>query len=160
METPKDQMLRSMLQFLALSDDDKLIFLPAIDPLTTYMHNDAGDRTDNPLFYYCNAVFELMDRYRGGHFDELSRLVADIKEMLSIMLWLKPQLPYMWYLDKKTYGGELAEGNRLWNVLELLAIQALSARGWPKVHPEIPFLETGWSGVREPAARSSKESVE
>jgi len=90
----------------------------------------------------------------------MTGLVADIKEMLSIMLWLKPQLPYMWYLDKKAGGGAIGEGVRFWNILRLLAIQALSARGWPKVHPEIPFLGTGWSGVREPAAHSSKESVE
>jgi hypothetical protein len=159
MELPADQMLRSMLQFLALCDEEKLMFLPAINPLTSFMHNECGDRTNNPLFYYCSAAFELMDRYHGGRHDELCGLVADIKEMLSIMLWLQPQLPHIWYLDKKAYSVS-GEGDRLWNVLRILAIQALSARAWPRVLPEIPFGETGWSGVRVPDACRSEESAE
>ena len=147
MEKPADQMLRAMCQFLALGNSEKLEFLPAINPSVTYVVNACGDKTDNPLFYYCNAAYELMDRYRGGGFDEFSDLIGDIYVIVSIMIEQKKEYPYIWYMDKRAC---LVSGpaDRIWNVLRRLAIQALSARGWPQGFPEIPFAATGYSGVR------------
>ena len=79
MEKAADEMLRAMCQFLALSKPEKLEFLPGIDPSVTYVVNACWDKTNNPLFYYCNAVYELTDRYRGGRLDEFADLVGDIE---------------------------------------------------------------------------------
>ncbi len=143
-------MLRSMCQFFALTSDEKLAFLPPIGE-THYMYNECGDRTFNPLFYYCNAAFELMDRACGGGsglqagFDGI---VADIRAMLSMMV-LKAYPSHIWHLDKTQCYVMTGEEDRYWSILQRLAIQALSEKSWSRTFPEIPFDETGWSGVRK-----------
>jgi hypothetical protein len=147
MEKAADEMLRAMCQFLALSKPEKLEFLPGTDPSVTYVVNACWDKTNNPLFYYCNAVYELTDRYRGGRLDEFADLIGDICAILSIMIEQKKEYPYIWYMDESALV-TLVPANRLWDVLRRLAIQALGVRGWPQGFPEIPFAETGYSGVR------------
>jgi hypothetical protein len=159
MEKPADQMLRSMCQFLASSDEEKLAFLPRMERGLTYMYNECGDGTDNPLIAYCSAVYELMDRYHDRDSAEFSGLIRDIAALVSVMFELGRQgFSYLWYLDKTTcpVSGEV---DRLWSVLRRLAIQALAARGWPRARPEIPFDETGWSGVRQPGRGEASEGA-
>jgi hypothetical protein len=148
MEKPADQMLRSTCQFLASSNEEKLAFLPAIDNQISYMYNECGDRTHNPLVYYCSAAYELMSRHRGLDQDEFSGLMVDISAMLSVMFDLgRTGYPWIWELDKR--GRLVGEVDRCWTVLQRLAVLALTARGWPRTRPEIPFRETGWSGFRQ-----------
>jgi hypothetical protein len=95
MEKPADEMLRAMCQFLALSKPEKLEFLPGFDPSVTYVVNACWDTTNNPLFYYCNAVYELTDRYRGGRLDEFADLIGDICVIVTIMIEQKKDYPYI-----------------------------------------------------------------
>jgi hypothetical protein len=145
MEKPADRMLRSMCQFLASGSKEKLVFLPDEHSSLSYMYNECGHETRNPLYYYCSAACELMSRYQGGRQDEFSDLILDINAMLSIMFDHWRQDSFLWELDKENC---IVAGaaDRFWTVLQRLATLALSARGWPKTYPEIPFIETGWSG--------------
>jgi hypothetical protein len=169
MEKPIDQMLRTMLRFLALADEEKLTFLPPTSDSEFYIVNEAGDRTRNPLFYYCNAVFELMSRYSVGHSEEFANVAADITALLDNIIATKEINGPMWYLEKKRADswGTAFSADRLWNILRRLALVALAARGWEAGPPEIPFSETGYSGVRqasvdkwEPGKSGSTDSKE
>jgi hypothetical protein len=145
MNNTSEKMLRSMCQFLALSDKDKLEFLPASNPEVKYQVNEMGDQTDNPLYYYCNAFFEFIDRYheKSGDFSELIR---DIGTLLAIMIEQRSSYGFIWHIDKIEIGGIWGPADRVWNILRRLAIQALSERKWPQGFPEVPFCETGRTG--------------
>jgi hypothetical protein len=152
MDNPRDKMLRSMCQFLALSDNDKLAFLPAINPNVRYVVNDAGDRTDNPCFYYGNAIYEFIDRSGTGGSDEFSNLIREIGSLLAVMIEQQASYGFIWYLDKKAYG-IAGDADRLWRILRRLAIQALTEKQWPQGLPEVPFSETGRTGMWNPASK-------
>jgi hypothetical protein len=81
-------MLRSICQFLASSNQEKLAFLPESNKSITCMYNACGDRTHRPLVYYCSAACDLMGRYHGGREDEFSGLMLDMSATLSVMLFL------------------------------------------------------------------------
>jgi hypothetical protein len=147
-EKPADQMLRSMLQFLTLKNEEKLAFLPPTNDSDYYIINACADRTRNPLFYYCNAAYELMDRYWGGDLNEFSQLICEIDSLLAFIIETKESYSYIWYLDKVAYSIS-GPADLIWSVLRRLALAALAARSWPAGPPEIPFSETGYSGVRQ-----------
>ncbi len=139
-------MLQAMCQFLALSQEEKLAFLPPIRKDVAYMFNECGDRTNNPLYFYCNAIFELTDRYRGPSAGGFAELIADINCIVAIMIEQQKQYSFIWYLDKTAYP-ICGPADRVWSVLRRLAEQALAIRQWPKGPPSIPFKETTWAGT-------------
>lgn len=148
MERATEDMVRAMLCFFALTDREKLRFLPPVDQGATYLLNECGDRTENPLLYYCNAAFELTDRNLGATSEELQVVVLDINSLLAVMIEQSAAYPYVWYLDKRAFP-VTGPADRLWNVLRRLAAEALTIQGWVAGPPEIPFAETGWRGVRK-----------
>ena len=141
-----DRMLQSMCQFLALSEEEKLAFLPPISNELTYPVNACGDSTNNPLYFYCNEIFELTDRYQGPREGGFAALIADISSLVSIMIEQRNQYPHIWHIAK-SYPLR-GPADRVWNVLRRLAEQALEIRHWPKGHPEIPFAQMTWAGTR------------
>jgi hypothetical protein len=141
-----DRMLQAMCQFLALSEDEKLAFLPPIRKDVTYKINECGDRTNNPLYSYCNAIFELTDRYHGPSEGGFAELIADINSIVAIMIEQRKKYPYVWYIDE-TKPRVSGPADRVWSVLRRLAEQALAIRQWPKGLPTIPFAVTTWAGT-------------
>jgi hypothetical protein len=144
-----DGMLQAMCQFLALSEDEKLAFLPPIRNDVAYQINDCGDRTSNPLYSYCNAIFELTDRFHGPREGGFAELIADINSLVAIIIEQQKQYPFIWYIDKTAHP-VCGPADRVWNVLRRLAEHALAIRQWPKGPPAIPFAETTWAGTRGP----------
>ena len=149
-------MIRSMCQFLALNNDDKLMFLPKIDSNISYVINDAGDCTDNPCFYYSNAIYEMICRSISGKTD-FGKLIQDIGSLLSVMIEQRAQYPFIWYLDKTTYRVS-GDADRLWRILQRLSIQALHKKNWPQEFPAIPFSETGRTGIRKAGPSYGKDT--
>jgi len=139
----KEISLRTVCQFLALSDEGKLKFLPPVREGVKYMFNESGDQTENPLFFYANAIYELTDRYRGSA--EVADVVAEINCVIDLMIGYK-DIAFIWYLDKRAMP-VWGNADRLWRVLQRLAISVLEKMNWPQAFPEVPFARMTWSGI-------------
>lgn len=150
MDSGTRNMLRSMLRFLALPTAEKLEFLPAVEPPVTYLMNECGDRTEDPLLYYVNAVFELTERSVPASSQQFQSLVLDINSLLAVMIEQTEAYPYIWHLDKARCP-VTGPADRLWNILERLAREALAMNGWVTGRPEIPFSQTDWDGTMNEA---------
>ncbi len=139
-----DEVLPSVLQFFASSDDDKVQFIPPRLTGHIYTINESGDQSENPLLFYCHAAYEILSRDLNRNRDE-SHVISEMVGLLDIMFHCQASGMFeCWSLDSKNNLGNIgATSNaQVWCVLRRLAKLALVERGWPLAFPQVPFIKS------------------
>ena len=152
MSGPDDEMIYSILRFFSLSNIEKLKILPPIDPSVLYMFNEAGDRTNFPMEFYSSAAYEAIDWYykRTGLDAKFKDILRDIRFLLDILFLISRGYKATWLIDKNRFP-ITSSYDRVWNLLQRLSLEALTANQWTPGPPQVPFSEIHWGGVRKKA---------
>ena len=143
-----DEVMPSVLQFFASSDDDKVQFIPPRLTGHKYTINESGDQSENPLLFFCHAAYEVLSRDLNRNRDE-SHVISEMVGLLEIMFYT-PGIFEHWSLDSKNNLAEIVmtSNAQVWCVLRRLAKLALVERGWPLAFPHVPFKELSFEGMR------------
>ena len=139
MAISRDIILQCFHQFFALSNDAKLAYLPPRKGVT-YLLDECGLKSDNPLLCFCYAANEFLDTYVGGRNDGAAQVIVDLRTFLMILIEQRSQYGYMWSIGP---GHRVVSGpaDRAWHLLQYLAVEVIRLRGWSQTVPGITFKE-------------------
>lgn len=130
--------LKSALQFLALSRDQKKKVLPQSEGGKIWEIFGTPIQTDHPLLCMTYECWRCLDHLYENLDSEEQQLIAEIRTVLNLMIELPVNYEPIWTVCDANRLVEV-DAEQVWEVVERLAKTLLQRLGWPQVVPQLKF---------------------
>lgn len=144
-----------MLRFLALSQSEKMRYLPADCDGVCYVTPDGDAEIAFAAEAALRAAFKAVDSAAWDAPEEIKPLLLEIHCVMVMMFDLADRVDYVWLLDKEKHpiSGPYDDA---WLVLKRLATQALQHAGRGVSSPTVMFADLlTFAGFQSTVRRAS-----
>jgi hypothetical protein len=146
-----NETLTSVLQFLAMNENEKIAYLPRVDPQVTYYHKELDEDVLFPSRVVANSCYQILDREFQDYSEEMKPILNDLKILLYVALDSDARGPYMWVIEKGSFGIS-GPYDGLWDILRRIASLALKQLAIPSKTGILDYSHLagscGWIRVR------------